>query len=160
METSDRITYRRSTADDAEAVFALVGASVRTLSPDPYPREVVATWMAGRASDDYLEDCRNQQIWIAELGSVPIGFAHGVPGELKRLFVDADHAGRGVGAALLERALRDTTPDGHGIVKIEATLNAAPFYEKWGFKEVGRSVFPGRDEGLPQIDVIVMSNDR
>lgn len=156
MQTSSKVAYRRSTAHDANAVFELVPASIINLAPDPYPQCVVDTWMDDRVVEDYLEDCRNQEIWIAEIEDVPIGFSHGVPGEIKRLFVDAKFMGRGAGTGLLKRALADALPGGSGLVRVDAMLNAVSFYQKWGFREVGRDVFPDRDEALPPIDVVIM----
>ena len=150
------VTYRRSVESDFPAVFGLVSASVSRLAPAPYDQKVVDTWMTGRAPEDYRSDCASGEIWIAEAGGAPIGFAHGVPGEVKRLFVDAGHVGKGVGAGLMERALKDSLPGGAGTVKIDATLNAVPFYQRWGFEEIGHSVFPGRDDDLPTIDVVVL----
>ena len=115
--------------------------------------------MSGRDVSDYLDDCANREIWIAEVGPYPAGFAHAVPGEVKRLFVDARHVGRGIGAGLMTRALSDALPGGAGIVKIDATLNAVPFYRKWGFREIGHSVFPGRGDDLPPIAVVVLQKE-
>ncbi|WP_334192061.1 GNAT family N-acetyltransferase [Pararhodobacter sp.] len=134
-------------------MFALTAAAVRKLAPLPYPAEVVETWMTGRTPEDYRADCAEGRIWIAEADGLSLGFAQGEPGEVKRLFVRADHAGRGLGRALMERALADALAAGDRVVRIEATLNAVPFYHRWGFVEVGRGIFPGRD-GLPQIDVV------
>ena len=156
MEDHNKTHYRRSTLDDAQSVFVLVSASVRRLTPTPYSAEVVATWMSGRVAADYNQDCRNQEIWIAESMGHPIGFSHGVPGEVKRLFVDANHIGKGAGAGLMRLALDDAMAQGTTTVRIEATLNAVPFYQAWGFKEVGHGVFPGRTEDLPAIDVVIL----
>jgi GNAT superfamily N-acetyltransferase len=112
--------------------------------------------MVGRDVGDYLPDCARQVIWIAEGDDTPIGFAHGEPGEVMRLFVDADHTGLGAGAGLMQRALEDALPDRTGKVRIEATLNAVPFYQKWGFETVGEGVFSGRDASLPPIDVMLL----
>ncbi|MEX0301912.1 MAG: GNAT family N-acetyltransferase [Leisingera sp.] len=150
------IRYRRSRAGDAQAVFDLVSASVRRLAPVPYSQEVVDSWMAGRVPGDYLADCASGAIWIAEAGQAPAGFAHGVPGEVKRLFVAAEHTGKGAGAGLMARALADALPEGTGQVRIEATLNAVPFYARWGFAETGRGVFSGRAPQLPEIDVVIL----
>ncbi len=158
MSDTSNVIYRRSTAEDAEAVFHLLAASVRHLAPTPYSQEVIDTWMVGTVVDDYRNECANQQIWIAELARFPVGFAQAFPGEIKRLFVHADHAGKGIGSSLMERALNDALPAGAGTVKIFALLNAAPFYKKWGFQEIGRTVLPDRDEGLPPIDMIEMEN--
>ena len=148
--------YRRSSANDAEKVFELTAKSISELSPNFYSAEVVETWMAGRSAENYREDCANQVVTIAEIDGKAAGFSHAVPGEIVRLFVDVEYTGLGIGAELMRRALRDALPNGSGHVKIDATLNAASFYEKWGFREVGRSVFPGRGPDLPAIDVIVM----
>lgn len=148
--------YRRSTFADAETVFALVTASVRRLAPEPYPQGVVDTWMSGRQVEDYRAECASGAIWVAESGGKAVGFAQGVPGEVKRLFVDAATVGLGAGAGLMERALTDARAGGVDLVRIDATLNAVSFYEKWGFREVGRGVFPGRAAPLPQIDVVLL----
>ena len=148
------ITYRRSSAIDAEVVFDLVSASVRSLAPVPYSQDVVDTWMFGRVVQDYRQDCTNQAIWVAERDQRPIGFAHGVPGEIIRLFVDEDCVGMGVGAELMQLALQDALPNNAGKVTIEATVNAVPFYEKWGFETVGLGFFSGRDKDLPPIKIV------
>jgi GNAT superfamily N-acetyltransferase len=148
------VTYRRSTAADTQAVFNLVARSVQPLAPLPYNQDVVDTWMVGRVAGDYRQDCAEQSIWIAEIDQRQVGFSHGVPGEIMRLFVDADYVGVGAGAGLMQRALQDALPKQTGKVRIEATLNAVPFYKKWSFSEVGTGVFSGRDEALPPIKVV------
>ncbi len=153
---STEISYRRSQVEDAKAVFELVSASVAGLAPNPYPAEVVATWMIGRTVADYISDCQNQEIWIAEEGREPIGFSHGVPGEVVRLFVAASQTGKGVGVGLFERALADARVNWVGPVTIEATLNAVPFYKKFGFVEVGPSLFGGREAELPAIETVIL----
>lgn len=158
MYDTFNVIYRRSTAEDAEAVFHLLSASVRRLAPTSYSQEVIDTWMIGTVVDDYRNECADQLIWITELAKIPIGFAQASPGEIKRLFIDSNHAGKGVGSNLMERALKDALPTGTGTVKIFALLNAAPFYKKWGFQEIGRTILPDRDEGLPPIDIIEMEN--
>lgn len=128
--------------------------SVLRLAPHPYDQGVVDTWMIGRVAEDYRSDCADQCLWIAEMNEKQIGFAHGVLGEVMRLFVDADFVGIGAGAGLMDLALADALQNGLGKVKIDATLNAVPFYKKWGFVEIGTGVFSGRDEELPPIDIV------
>jgi putative acetyltransferase len=112
--------------------------------------------MTGIEADDYHDICAEQSVWIATIDDMPIGFAQGIPGEIKYLFVDADHAGKGVGAELMERALHDARSDGVDTVKIIATLNAVPFYMKWGFQKIKQTVLPDRDDSLPPIDIVEM----
>jgi putative acetyltransferase len=111
--------------------------------------------MHGRTVADYRDDCARGEIWIAELSGEVVGFSHGVPGEVKRLFVKEAAIGLGIGAELMKRALSDAR-NGVTEVIIDATLNAAPFYERWGFRRIGTGVFPGRD-GLPPIEIVHMT---
>lgn len=149
---------RRSCRSDAETVFNLTQAAVARLVPQFYTREIVETWMDGRVPGDYAEDCAAGSIWIAETMGRPAGYAHAVPGEILRLFVDAACQGTGIGAALMRLALQDAVPEGGGTVRIEATLNAVPFYSRWGFREQGRGCFAGR-EGLPDLEVVHLAAD-
>lgn len=155
---SQSISYRRSTFDDTPAVFNLVTASVRRLAPDPYSQEVIDTWMVGRKVEDYQPDCEQGCVWLAEVDGRPVGFSQGEPGEVKRLFVDADFVGLGIGAELMERALEDARSGDKKTIVIEATLNAVPFYKKWGFDVVSEGIFPGR-EGLPPIRIVRLTAD-
>lgn len=148
--------YRRSTASDAQIVFDLTAKSVSALSPTFYSADVVETWMAGRSPETYRDACARKAMTIAETDGEASGYSHAVPGEIVRLFVDVRFTGIGIGAELMRRALRDALSGGSDHVKIEATLNAAPFYEKWGFVRVGRSVYAGRGPDLPAIDTILM----
>ena len=148
--------YRRSRASDAQTVFDLTARSVSALSPTFYSVDVVETWMAGRSPETYRGACAGKAMTIAETDGVASGYSHAVPGEIVRLFVDVRFAGIGIGAQLMRRALRDALSGGTGCVKIEATLNAASFYEKWGFRRVGRSVYAGRGPDVPAIDTILM----
>ena len=58
----------------------------------------------------------------------------------------------------MKRALTDARAGGVTKIIIDATLNAAPFYERWGFYRTGKGIFPGR-EGLPAIDIIHMAQN-
>jgi GNAT superfamily N-acetyltransferase len=150
------ITFRKSQGTDAQAVFDLTNISVRGTASTHYPAEVIDTWMSGRSVEHYQSDCENAALIIAEVDGIIAGYAHAIPGEIVRLFVDPTQSGIGLGSGLMNRALETAIPTGGGCVKIDATLNAVSFYQKFEFTEVGRSVFPGRDNDLPPIEVVVM----
>ena len=71
--------YRRSGPTDAEAVYAVMLASVRRLAPDPYSQDVVDTWMDSRSIEDYRDACASGEIWIAVLSGEVVGFSQGTP---------------------------------------------------------------------------------
>lgn len=152
-------TYRRSTAADAETVFDLTAAAVAPLAPDPYPEKVVETWMTGRTPESYRIECAAGSLWIAEIDGHPAGYCHAVPGEVVRLFVSPQFGGNGIGRSLMALALADARSGWNGPIRIDATLNAVPFYRKWGFVERADGFFSGRSRDLPEIAVKIMESN-
>ncbi len=154
-----------------DAVFAITENAVQRLSPAPYAPEVVATWMANRSPDYYQSACASGAVWMAELNGEPVGYSQGIPGEILRLFVAGQAMGRGIGRSLMRKAmtqalerpvengctrLRKTDAhEGMRIVRVDASLGAVSFYQKWGFHEVARGTVPGRED-LPTIDIVRM----
>ncbi|MEM6500035.1 MAG: GNAT family N-acetyltransferase [Pseudomonadota bacterium] len=153
------ISVRRSNAEDAAAVFRLMSTSVQNLTPKPYSKAVIDSWMHGVEVNSYHNVCSEGKIWIAEVGKAAVGFAQGIPGEIKYLFVDVTHAGRGIGHSLMEHAWRDARNGPQAKIEILALLNAVPFYEKWGFRGVERTTLPDRGEGLPSIEIFKMEKE-
>ncbi|MGY5766567.1 acetyltransferase [Brachybacterium sp. DNPG3] len=87
-----------------------------------------------RLAADYLPAV---DLWVAERGGRPVGFAGVVGDGLEMLFVAADERGTGVGTALLTHAV-----DELGVVSVdvnEQNAQAAGFYAARGFEVVGRS---------------------
>ena len=69
------------------------------------------------------------------------------------VYVDPEAARRGVGAAIMRRALQ-TAARGHaGPIRLESTLNAQAFYERFGFREVHRATVRRNQVAIP---VVVM----
>ena len=82
-------------------------------------------------------------------GDEPIAFA-GIDGDvLEALFVDPSCMGSGVGSRLLERAVSE-----HGVTRLdvnEQNPNARRFYERRGFRAIGRSELDDAGRPYPTI---------
>ncbi|UFS67404.1 acetyltransferase [Paracoccus denitrificans] len=79
----------------------------------------------------------------------PLGFMFLHEGHLEALFIDPDHHGRGMGAALIRAALADH-PDLTTDVN-EQNPKALGFYERIGFERTGRSSCDGQGRPYPLI---------
>ena len=84
-------------------------------------------------------DPRSRHVIARADDGTPIGTARLTPDRMiGRMAVVADWRGRGVGAALLEAILDQARAQGYPAVELHAQTHAIPFYEKFGFVEIGR----------------------
>lgn len=127
-------------------------AAVRVLCATHYSPEIIEGWLANRSAQGYLRGIGSGAIIVAEAASNVIGFGEGIPGEVLAVFVNPDFANRGIGSALLEHTLR-LAQKHQGPVRLESTLNAVGFYERFGFSQVERSVTRRNQVEIP---IVVM----
>jgi GNAT superfamily N-acetyltransferase len=124
--------------DDALAIHNLHTRSVRGLCARDYPKEVIEGWLLGRSPDGYKGIAKKEMYVFEESGAI-CGFSHVFPTRGVALFVDPNHARRGVGRSLFEHALALIRASGAIPIPFEATITALPFYLKMGCTEVRRS---------------------
>ena len=144
----ERLSIRRAVRADVEALFAIhresaLAAYVHVFPPDRYAfpaAEMRAHWAAALGQPQ-------QSVLIAERSGPAVGLASVSPGWLLNLFVVPAEWGRGVGAALHDRAveLLRTHGDTARLWVLEENERARRFYEARGWRDDGgrtRSRFP------------------
>ncbi len=129
---------RTAQPSDALAIHNLHTRSVRGLCANTYPKEVLDAWLLGRSPEGYV-GIANGEMYVFEEKGVVVGFSHVIPTVLIALFVDPEHARKGVGAALFRHAVELIRERGEAPAPFEATLTALPFYLKMGCTEIRRS---------------------
>jgi putative acetyltransferase len=170
-----RMQVRPATSADALAVFALHVASIRALGPEGYEPEQVRAWARkDHGPEGYpIEDDAHHFV-VAERevnpsgGASPpgthnrevVGFGDLVPdaedadagGEVRAVYVHPEHAGRGVGSALLAELEGYARGAGVGSLELSASINAVGFYERSGYERVREDTY---DTGGAELDVVV-----
>jgi GNAT superfamily N-acetyltransferase len=141
-------TVRSATAGDAKASCDLHIATVRALCAPFYDPAVIDGWLRGRTPEGYLRGIKAGLIFVAECRGAVVGWGDAHPGEVDALFVDPRHSRRGIGSLLLAQALEKATT-AEGLIKVDSTLNAVPFYERFGFKLVRHAVQRRNDVDVP-----------
>lgn len=148
-------TVRAAQDADAQAICSLHLSAVRALCAPHYAPEVIEGWLRGRVPEGYLLGIRSGSMFVAEVNARVVGFSESKPAEVLAVFVEPGSAGRGIGSLLLERALSDAGAS-NGIVRVESTINAVGFYERHGFRVVGRGSQRRNDVDVP---VVIMERN-
>lgn len=111
--------------------------------------------MGERTFAYYEEEIKKNRTVVAEENGEIIGFVDSDPGEITRLFLVPNAAGRGLGKQLLQIGIENAKKGYSGAIKIESTLNARGFSERNGFKAVKNSYFSHGGGGEP-IEIVLM----
>ena len=129
------VSIRPYTLADLDLLIALFNGAVRRVASRDYTPAQIAAW---------APDTPDRAAWAARLGGRPTlvaemdgviaGFSDLEPdGHIDMLFVDADHQGRGVAGALLDRIETMAREQGLERLFTEASITARPVFEHRGF---------------------------
>ncbi|MBQ0783787.1 MAG: GNAT family N-acetyltransferase [Amphritea sp.] len=146
------ISIRPAKQDDLETISSIYYRSITKLCSSAYPAEVIKRWRLSKTAESRTGQVTNKSLWVAQLDDRLVGFLHALEGEIVALFVDPVAAGKGVGKALIALGLEESARPGLPI-KVESTLNAAGFYQYYGFVEQRRSVY---SHGNNEFDIEVV----
>ncbi|WP_083519697.1 GNAT family N-acetyltransferase [Bradyrhizobium jicamae] len=84
-----------------------------------------------------------------------VGFVDAEPGEVTRMFISPEAAGLGLGRQLLEIGIAQARVGHSGSIRLEATINTEGFYQRHGFRSLGRGFFSHGLGGEP-IEIVYM----
>jgi putative acetyltransferase len=122
---------RRSRADDAARLHAIWRAAVEATHEFLTADDLEAI---SREVEDYVAGA---PLWVAEDDGTPVGFMGVTEATIGSLFVDPACHGRGVGRALVNHAGASGAALLVGVN--EGNASGRGFYERLGFRQVGRS---------------------
>lgn len=130
---------RPAKESDVDAIFRVHGDSIRTLCRGRYGEREIEAWIAFRPPEAYRTSFASRQLFVAERQGQIVGFGQLDPrrGEVEACYVAPEAIGSGIGSALLGRMEEEARRRGHGIVRLNATLNAEPFYARLGYRRLG-----------------------
>jgi putative acetyltransferase len=120
-------------------LHALHTRSARTLCSPCYTPDVIDGWLQNRCPESYLPEIERGDLFVVEQGLNIVGFGSAALGVIIAVYVDPDAIKQRVGSAIMRHGLEIARHGYSGPIRPEATLNAARFYERFGFREVARS---------------------
>jgi GNAT superfamily N-acetyltransferase len=142
-------TIRRAQAADEPRMREIAAAAKGHWG---YDAERVRSWAGS------LELAGLEEAWVAEEQRGVVAWTAILPGPsvciLEHLWVDPKLMGRGLGAALFERAVERARELGGNWLQWESEPNATGFYEKLGGVQVGATLGSwGRELPVMQLDL-------
>lgn len=146
---AEELFIRGARVSDAGDMHELHARAVDAFCRGHYSDDQVRVLLIGRTAEGYLPAIEHDEMFVMESDGRMVGFGHATQGEVQAVFVDPGWAGRGVGSALLEHALRLAERGHEGPIQLKSTLNAVGFYEAHGFVEVGATELDKHGMALP-----------
>jgi len=155
-------TVRPATEEDVADVLDVHVASIRAFGPATYDDEQVDAWAHRPLGDvSFRESVRNEttDIVVAEHEGEVAGFGRVKvdDGTVTAVYVHPGHARTGVGSALLADLESRAAAAGQATLRLRASLNAVPFYERAGYER--RQVQTHATTGGVELDVVEMEKD-
>jgi ribosomal protein S18 acetylase RimI-like enzyme len=135
--------------------FGINKASIGGLASATYSRTQIENWMGERTPAFYQELIAKGCMTVCLRNGVVVGFVDAAPGEVTRLFMLPEAAGLGLGRRLLEIGIAQARLGHSGPIKLEATINAEGFYQRHGFRSMGRGTFSHGVGGVP-VEIVHM----
>ncbi|HZH31001.1 MAG TPA: GNAT family N-acetyltransferase [Pyrinomonadaceae bacterium] len=128
-------SMRRARREDSEAIGRMHVASIRKLCGGHYSPDEIEAWAAPRESGFYVEAIERKAFYVAEESGRVVGFGtlDVESGEVEAVYVHPRAARRGVGSKLLSALEAHARAAGLEQLRLCASLNAVPFYERGGF---------------------------
>ncbi|WP_120510672.1 GNAT family N-acetyltransferase [Photobacterium salinisoli] len=128
------ITIRKAIKSDVQAIFDLRSRAILEQCSAYYSLEQLALWTQSGITDSLIRDII-ETFYVSEIDDRVIGCGKltAATGMVDAMFVDPDYFGRGAAKQMLAFLEKLGKQHGLSLLKLESTLNAAPFYRSCGF---------------------------
>ena len=119
----------KATPDQAEQLFEIMVRATEIGCATSYPPEVIAIWHKGRSADGMATAIAKTGVYSLRDGGDIRGFVHIEDSTVMGLFVHPEDHLKGYGTVLFRFATKkiNLRP-----IVVRATLNAVPFYSRFG----------------------------
>ncbi|MCI8525926.1 MAG: GNAT family N-acetyltransferase [Oscillospiraceae bacterium] len=129
---------------EAGAVHDLVQRSIQAVYPRCYPAQAVDFFRALHSPEAIAADVAAGEVLLLRVDGSLAATASRRGHHVSRLYVDPAWAGQGCGGYLMDRLEAEIAGEG-GAARVEASLPAAHFYERRGYRTIAHRSLPLAD---------------
>ena len=129
------LEIRKAVRADADAAWEIRRAAVMSECVNAYPLDQLEQWTGGTASRAFA-DAVEERFLVATIDEhvAGTGMIDLETGKIDAIFVHPAYMKRGIGAAMMRHLETLARAQGLRELKLDSTLNAAPFYRALGFE--------------------------
>ena len=135
---------REAKPSDYEAMDAVFRASAKAFCSGSYDPSIIDDWTSKPWPDRFRIGSQNgDEQYVHTAGETITCFSciNLQRQTLLSLFVLPEHSGQGIGQKMVAHVVQRAASSGLHVLKLDSSLNAANFYIRQGFTEVGRSKY-------------------
>lgn len=131
----EMLTIRRSRQEDCQSIGNVHAAAVAGIRTALYTPEEIQAWAVPKKRESYEESIRSKEFFVAEENGIIIGFGvlNQESAEVEAVYVSPGAGRRGIGLELLRKLEERAVVLGLGVLRLNASLNAVPFYKRAGY---------------------------
>jgi GNAT superfamily N-acetyltransferase len=130
----NNLLIRKATAADAKSIFDIRIAAINSQCAGHYAAHDLALWTVGVMSPQFVQMVA-EKAYVAAVGErvVASGMVDLASGQIDAVFVLPELMEQGIGRAMMLHLEQLAIKAGLTQLKLDSTLNAAPFYRSLGF---------------------------
>ena len=147
---------RKAVRAEADAAWEIRRAAVMSECAGAYSLDQLEQWTGGTTSRAFA-DAVEERLLVAIVGDhvAGTGMIGLATGKIDAIFVHPAYMKRGIGAAMMRHLESLARSEGLSELKLDSTLNAAPFYRVLGFE--GDEIAPYRSPRGLTMDCVPMT---
>lgn len=129
------LNIRRARREDSPTIASVHAAAVSAIRTALYTPEEIRAWAVPKKPESYEESIAGKEFFVAEEGGAIVGFGvlNQESAEVEAVYVSPGAGRRGVGLGVLRKLEERARANGLGVLRLNASLNAVPFYERAGY---------------------------
>jgi N-acetylglutamate synthase-like GNAT family acetyltransferase len=137
------LNIRKARREDAPVIAGVHAAAVGGIRTALYTPAEIRAWAVPKRPESYEESIGSKEFFVAEEGGAIVGFGvlNRESAEIEAVYVSPGAGRRGIGLEILRKLEERARANGIGELRLNASLNAVPFYERAGYVAQERSKY-------------------